>query len=561
MKRILKISLIVVFLIGLVLFFAKIFISNFVEDRIAELINNNKSVRYTANVSNVRFKLLNRSITLSNIFIGLRSDTSLDSLSPNTENDSIEKITIASVKLYDIHYLDYLRGKYIRFGKIDINDVFIKKTNKKDGNTQNSKQDNHSIDLDSIYIEGISGFEINRFNFNNIHYTVVDSISYKPIFQHKSASFNLDGFQLKKVHDQIFKIELIDNIYKINDIELSVSNENYNLDIEEFNLNTKTFDIQIKGLKLEPFKGKIALANTVKYNDPVLNFDVELIQLYHFDLARLLKKQDIFIDSLLISKGLFEFYKDKRKPFNEKVVKKLPQQLLKEMKTPIFIDNIALDDCLLIAENQFSNKGMKMKLSINSVYGKLKNITNIKEYTNIPMTLNASAKLMNQGHMNINFVIPLNDDKNTFYFDGSLGSSKFSYYDKIIYPVLGLKILKGNLDHLTFKAKANNYSGSGTMKMLYHDLDALVYKKETHDRNKFLSWALAQVLHNSNPIKNKEVRIAKMYHKHEKFMGFGGYLWKILQSGIVNTLSPLGNKTSKKADKMIEKRKLKKERK
>ncbi len=561
MRRILKFSLIIVLLIGLVLFLAKIFISNLVEDRIAKLINNNKSIQYATSVGNVKFKLLDRSITLSNIFIGLRSDVSLDSLSSNTENDSIKKITIGSVKVYDIHYLDYLRDKYIRFGEIDINDVFIKETNKKDGNTQNSKQDNQPIDLDSIYIKGISGFEIDRFNFNNIQFTVVDSISYKPIFQHKPTSFNLDGFQLKKVHDQIFKIELIDNIYKVNDIALSVSNENYNLAIEEFNLNTKTFDIQIKGLKLEPFAGKIALANKFKYNDPVLNFDVELIQLYRFDLSRLLKKQQVFIDSIFISKGSFEFYKDKRKPFNEKIAKKLPQQLLKEMKTPIFIDNIELDDCLLLAENRFPHKEMKMKLSINSIHGKLKNISNIKEYTNTPMTLNTQAKLLNQGHLNLNFVIPLNDDTNTFYFDGSLGFSKFSYYDKIIYPALGLKILKGNLDHLTFKAKANNYSASGTMKMLYQDLDAVVYRNKTHEKSKLLSWAITQVLHNSNPIKNKDVRIAKMYHKHEKFMGFGSYIWKTLQSGIVNTLSPLGNKTSKKTDKMIEKRKLKKERK
>ena len=107
MKRNLKIGLIVVLLIGLVLFLAKIYISDLIEDRISELINNNKSVQYTTSVGNVKFKLLDRSITLSNIFIGLRSDASLDSLSPNTENDSIEKIIIASVKVYDIHYLDY----------------------------------------------------------------------------------------------------------------------------------------------------------------------------------------------------------------------------------------------------------------------------------------------------------------------------------------------------------------------------------------------------------------------------------------------------------------------
>ena len=114
MKRILKFSLIIVLLIGLILFLAKIFISNLVEDRIAKLINNNKSVQYATSVGNVKFKLLDRSITLSNIFIGLRSDVSLDSLLSNKENDSIEKITIASVKVSDIYYLDYIRDKYIK---------------------------------------------------------------------------------------------------------------------------------------------------------------------------------------------------------------------------------------------------------------------------------------------------------------------------------------------------------------------------------------------------------------------------------------------------------------
>ena len=560
MKRFLKIGLIVLFLIGIVFFLVKIFISNQVEDRIAELINNNKSDKYTTSVGNVKFKLLDRSITLNNLFIGPKISNNLDSLSQNIEHDSLEKITISSIKINDIYYLDYIRDKYVRIGEIDINDVFINETNRKKSESKNTKQDGQpKIDLDSINIKGISGFEIDRFNFNNIQYTVVDSISYKPIFHHKPASFNIDGFQLTKVHDQIFKVDLIDNIYKINGIELSVSNENYNLAIEEVNFNTKTFDIQIKNLKLEPFEGKIALANKFKYNDPVLNFDIGMIQLYHFDLVRLLKKQGVFIDSILISKGSFEFYKDKRKPYNEKVVKKLPQQLLKEMKTPIFIDNITIDNCLLIAENRFPHKDLDMKLFINSIYGNVKNVSNIKEFAKTPMTLNTHAKLMNQGYMKVNFVIPLNDKKNTFYFDGSLSSSKFVYYDKVIYPALGLKILKGNLDYLTFKAKADNYSASGTMKMLYHDLDATVYKKKTHEKNKFLSWAIKTVLHNSNPVKHKDVRIAKMYHKHEKYRGFGGYLWKTLQSGIVNTLSPLGNKTSKKADKMIDKKKRKKE--
>ncbi|MCK5867496.1 MAG: hypothetical protein KAG14_03785, partial [Mycoplasmataceae bacterium] len=143
-----------------------IFISNQIEDRIAELINNNKSDKYTTSVGNVKFKLLDRSITLNNLFIGPKISNNLDSLSQNIEHDSLEKITISSIKINDIYYLDYIRDKYVRIGEIDINDVFINETNRKKSESKNTKQDGQpKIDLDSINIKGISGFEIDRFNF------------------------------------------------------------------------------------------------------------------------------------------------------------------------------------------------------------------------------------------------------------------------------------------------------------------------------------------------------------------------------------------------------------
>ena len=554
MKRSLKISLFVVSIIILLLFLSKIYISSFVENKIVDLINNSNSDKYTTKVKEVNFKLFDRSITLNNLFIGLKTNHKLNSLSQNIKNDSLERITISTIKINDVYFLDYILKKNVRIGQIEINDVFIRETNKK----KSKSNDEKTFNIDSIHIEKINAFEIDRLNFNNIQYSVFDSISEKFVFRHKPVSFNLDGFKLKKVKNEIFKIELIDEIFKINDIELDVSEENYTLFIDEVNLNTKTSNIQVINLKYEPIEGKIDLAKKYKFNNSVFIFDIGKINLYHINLTKLIQNKGVFIDSILISKGEFEFYKDRRKPFDKSLNKKLPQDILKELKIPVYIEHVSFEDCLLLAENRFPHKDMEMKLSINNIYAKINNISNIKDYSNTPVKINVHGNLMNKGSLKVNFIIPMNDPKNTFYFDGSLGTSKFKYYDDIIYPTLGLKILKGNLDKLTFNAKANNYSSSGTMKMLYRDLNATVYKKKSLEKNKFLSWAVGVVLHNSNPVKHKKERVAIMYHKREKFKGFGNYLWKTLQSGIVNTLSPAGNKTSKKADKLIYKKEHKK---
>ncbi len=560
MKRNLKIIFFVVSLIVLLLFLFKIYISSFIENKITDLINNGSSSdKFTMKVDEVSFKLLEQSITLNNFLIGSKANSNLDSLSQNIKNDSLEKITISSIKINDIHFLSYILKKNVRIGQIEVNDVFIKQTNKKKLDTIHEKP----VNIDSIYIEKINSLEIDRFNFNNIQYTVIDSITHELVFHHKPVSFNLDGFQLKKLNDEdpIFKLELADKVFKVNGVVLDVSKDNYKLFIDEVNLNTKTSDIQIKSLKYEPIGGKHAIAKKYKYNNSVFNFGIDQINLYNINFSKLIKNQGLFIDSILISKGVFGFYKDKRKPFDEKLNKKLPQELLKGLKLPLNIDHISFDSCTLLVETQFPDSDMEMKLSIDHINGHIINISNIKNHANTPIKINIHAKLMNKGSLKANFVLPMNDHQNTFYFDGSLGSTKFRYYDDIIYPVLGLKVLKGNLDHLTFKAKANNYSSSGTMKMLYHDLDATVYKKKTHEKSKFLSWAVKTVLHNSNPVKNKKVRIAVLSHQYEPHKGFGNYLWKTLQSGIVNTLSPVGNLTSKKSDELKYKKENKKKKK
>ncbi len=557
MKKYLKVSLKIIFLIGLILFLAKLLITNVVEKKISNLINNSNSIEYFANVESVDFKLLDKSITFNNIFIGPRLDISSDSVKQIIKNDSLEKITITSIKISDLHYLDYLSKKNVKIGQVEINDVFIRESNRK---KQKDTPKGKTINLDSIYIEKINAFEIDQFDFNNIEYVVIDSITNEQVFHHEPISFNLDGFQLEKVKgkDHVFKLESINKIFKVNEIVLDVS-ENYKLSIDEISLDTESSDIEIKKLNFKPIGGKHAVARKDKFNNTVFDFEIDQINLYHIDFSKLIKKQGLFIDSIQITNGVFDFYKDNRKPFNKSLHKKLPHQLLKELKMPLNIDFISVEGSTMLVNNHFPHSEVEMNLSIDQIKGVITNISNLSKNEKIPIKIKMDAKLMKKGDLRANLTFPMNDQYNNFYFDGSLAPTRFIYYDDIIYPALGLKILNGNLDHLSYKAKANNYSSSGTMKMLYHNLEATVYKKKSDEKNKFLSWAISTVLHNSNPVKNKKVRVATMYRKHDKYRGFGGYLWKTLQSGIVNTLSPAGNKTSKKADRIIEKKKRKKE--
>ena len=209
MKRKYKIIIIIILSIVLVFISVNIF-SNYIEKKITNLVNRSNSNLYITNVGNVDFKLFDRSLTLKDVFYSPRYKINRDSLSQIIKNDSLKKVTISSIIIKDIHYLDFIRDKYIRIGQVELNNIFIKETNKKTKNTSDSKP----INIDSIHIEKINGFEIDRFDFNDVQYTVVDSLTHDVIFHHKPASFSVDGFQLKKVKDQIFRVELIDKVFK-----------------------------------------------------------------------------------------------------------------------------------------------------------------------------------------------------------------------------------------------------------------------------------------------------------------------------------------------------------
>jgi len=149
------------------------------------------------------------------------------------------------------------------------------------------------------------------------------------------------------------------------------------------------------------------------------------------------------------------------------------------------------------------------------------------------------------------FVLPLNSSIDTFYFTGHLASAKLKEFNRASLPAIGVKFNSGQLNELSFSGSGSSRYSGGEMTMLYTDLDAEVVKKNQKDKSKFLSWAANTVIHTSNPGKNNKLRVAQMEAERVIYKGFGNIVWKALQSGIVNSVTPTGKikKTSKEQKK------------
>ena len=84
-------------------------------------------------------------------------------------------------------------------------------------------------------------------------------------------------------------------------------------------------------------------------------------------------------------------------------------------------------------------------MTLDDINAQITNITSIKEFREQPMKVVLSTQLMNRALLQANMTFPLKDNQTTFYFNGSLGATKFKYFDEAIFPVLGLKILSLNI--------------------------------------------------------------------------------------------------------------------
>jgi hypothetical protein len=121
------------------------------------------------------------------------------------------------------------------------------------------------------------------------------------------------------------------------------------------------------------------------------------------------------------------------------------------------------------------------------------------------------------------------------------GTSNFANLNKTVLPAIGLQFKSGRLDGLRFDIRGTPASLSGSLTMLYHDLDVELHK-ENQEKAKTLSWAANALLKKSNPKPNGNIIVGEIQTERVYYKGLGNFLWKGVQSGIVNSLNPFGKR-------------------
>ena len=533
---------------------ANFLITKAINKKVRDLLGSTTIENYTVDVKQVRFNLLERSLVIED-FLFSPTDSAMIALKENAlERHNLNKISSTKIQLKGIHLLSLILSKEGRVNQLLVDDLLYQKfINKKIPADENKSSE---IRLDSIRIEGLKGLELDRLKFENLKVQLIDLESGEITFQNDPLDFDMSGFRLEEIGPQYFKPAPVKDVF---DIRVDFTEKNYSFSVNRINVDLEKGLTAISGLAYTPMIPKEKLAASYPFNTEVYTITLEDLSVYRFDWKKAFEGNGYFMDSIHISGLLLDIFKDKRKPFNEQKRPKFLHDRLKQMKTPLRIQRITSANSGLTYEEKLENKDILLKVSMSDMSLKIDNVTSIRTYREEPLTIESSSKLMGKANLQFHLVLPLKDHENTFYFVGTLGPSQMRYYDSAIIPALGLKVLKGEIDKMTFEAQLNHQFSTGTMTMLYHDMEAEVFKFKNTEKSDFLSWSVNQLIHHSNPGNNGKVRVAALRTERVEYKGMGNYLWKTLQSGIVSTVAPFGT-SPEKAAKKEERRERKEER-
>jgi len=555
-----KLILILIALLVILLILAAIFVPRLVENKLKDAILNNNSSEYKNSVGEVDFDLLTRTVSVKDLKV-VPTDKAISDLKIRTEGKkAIFEIALGDISVKNIKFIELIRNKKVLINEISFDDLAIRVL-KNDKVKSPEKEDGKLFHPDSIVLKNLNGIEIRQISVRNLRYQVEDAINSNTLFKLDSLNFQLDGFIVKKKDDKYFELRSLSENFILENIKMRMPDKDMVISLAALKINFFKKSLEIDSFQMKPTISKVAMAAKFKYNKAITELSVKKLALVDFNFRKAIGHQGIYIDSISVDGLRVEMYKDKRKPYDMSLYKVLPHISLKKTNAIIDIKKVHVSNSYLLYEQRNPDSKLLMKVFLAKINADFYNISSLVERRKNPMQGRLSTSFMGRAPLNVHFKFNLDDKNNNFSFAGTLGATPFKYFDEILFPLAGLKVFAGQLDKLTFEATANEYQSHGTMTMLYHDLEATVYKKGNVDEEaKILSLLINTVVHKSNPDK-KGIRTVPMKYEHLPYTSIATYMVKTLLTGIAYTLSPEGMHMKEKFENRQEKKEIKQKKK
>jgi hypothetical protein len=331
----------------------------------------------------------------------------------------------------------------------------------------------------------------------------------------------------------------------VSKIRISDKKGLYNYVLNEVQMHSTEKVFSVKTVFIAPLLNEAAFMRAAKWQTDRLNFDFTGIRFTGTNIQALLDG-NLEADQLVIKEALFKIFRDKSYPSKRGGPNKAPNYPHQQFAgIPVVVDlrKVVIQHGYIEYKEKNPQTASSGKLHFNNVKATLMNVTNREAELrkNSVSTVHFNGRFLNKIPLSATLQLYTGNSRGKFTIRGNMDGIDAPFFNNLTKPLALMMIDKGRINRLEFNLSCNNYSGNGTVLLLYEDLKIKLLKPDDDQKNdlevKGLASFLANVsIKNNNPGKNKSPRVASVAHSRIDSKGMFNLIWKTIFSGVIKTV-------------------------
>ncbi|MCF6240177.1 MAG: hypothetical protein L3J74_02380 [Bacteroidales bacterium] len=389
--------------------------------------------------------------------------------------------------------------------------------------------------LKSIYVENIE-FQNLNFELNNV--------------LRKNLMLKIDSLNLG-VGDVVFdslsikkKVPLLFSQIYLSVQKLAVNiSEYYMLKTNNFVLDSRKNLMQVDSIRIIPKYSQREFDQKIPYEKGWIKIDMGQFRIEGFNIDSIREKQKIYLQKIYLNNPNIITYKNKKLKDPPYKYQELISQVIREIPVDFKVDTLIAKNAFIRIQNIGDRVPQTLPANIDfkSGYIKITGITNDSTFVKDKPIINVAfySRFMGAADLNVHLSLPVFHANNYFTVDAKLSELNGQVMNELLNRLLLLSIKSGTILSTELEFAADNDSAYGFIDLSYRDLK--LDMKSTDDPQKsvvFVNALLNTVAKNNNIKGQAGFSRGFIAYKRKPTDKFFKYLWKAVQTGIINTLLP-----------------------
>lgn len=330
-------------------------------------------------------------------------------------------------------------------------------------------------------------------------------------------------------------VEVIIHNYKV-----ATPDSLYTSEIKEIYFSTAKRAIRLDNVNLLPRYSHTAFYQRKGESGDIFTLKFKKITINNIDIQRFLRDQKLHAGTMDVENADVQIYNNSNYKGKKSVkIGKDPHQELQKVALDMRLDRLNISNTSIVYSETDATTQQTGLITFKNTNGYILNVTNEADSKrkNKYMTAHINTRFMNAAPLTVNFKFDLNDKRGGFNYAGRLGKFDGRVLDKLVKPLAMVHVRSADVERLDFNVDANNYSGKGSLKFYYKNLNVQLLKKvagkkELQAQGLISTVANSLIIENSNPDKKGNFRPGPINLKREPTTSFFSFLYKGLLDGL-----------------------------